>query len=352
MNVETLPSAILRERPNINKWQRDFFQHHLGLFLTLRGRYTYLNFERYGQKSELTYRNHHESRFDFRTFNQILIEKHTGSRRMMAFDPSYIPKSGKRTPGLGYFWSGSAGRVKWGLELCGFAAVDIEASTALHYFAAQTLLEDGQGLMGFYCDLLRQQAPESLKMSQYLGVDAFFSRKSSPLRLTPNPAHELTRFEVDDDWSGQGLLRLTNTTGAEVRTITVQKPAGPWVHTLLISDLPAGAYRVSLLLGERHYEGYLLKPKTPQTRWPHCRPTSFAVRRHFFYRSPTEFLAIKTSSACSRVIAPKADHRNPLPLLPILIFGGKDEKSCFAHSALCRVGVADVCRGCFCPAQP
>lgn len=197
MNVETLTSAILREMPDINNWQRDFFQHHLGLFLTLRGRYTYLNFERYGQKSELTYRNHHESGFDFRTFNQILIEKHTGSRRMMAFDPSYIPKSGKRTPGVGYFWSGSAGRAKWGLELCGFAAVDIEANTALHYFAAQTLLEDGQGLMSFYCDLLRQQAPELLKMSQYLGIDAFFSKKSFVDTAIESGLHVITRLRDD-----------------------------------------------------------------------------------------------------------------------------------------------------------
>ncbi|MCS7036876.1 MAG: hypothetical protein NZM41_09455, partial [Saprospiraceae bacterium] len=75
MNVETLISAILQQMPNVNKWQRDFFLHHLGLFLSLRGRYTYLNFERYGQKNELTYRNHHQSGFDFQTFNRLLIEK-------------------------------------------------------------------------------------------------------------------------------------------------------------------------------------------------------------------------------------------------------------------------------------
>ena len=177
MNVETLTSALLREMPDINKWQRDFFQQHLGLFLALRGRYTYLNFERYGGKNELTYRNHHESNFDFGRFNHLLIEKNTSSRRMIAFDPSYILKSGKRTPGVGYFWSGCASRAKWGLELCGFVAVDIEANTALHYFAAQTLLEGDQGLMDFYCGLLRQQAPELLKMSRYLAVDAFFLKE-------------------------------------------------------------------------------------------------------------------------------------------------------------------------------
>ncbi len=197
MNVETLTSAILREMPDINKWQRDFFQHHLGLFLSLRGRYNYLNFARYGQKNELTYRNHHKSGFDFRTFNPLLIEKNSSPRRMIAFDPSYISKSGKCTPGVGYFWSGSAGRAKWGLELCGFAAVDIDANTALHYFAAQTVLEEGQGLMDFYCGLLRQKAPELLKMSPYLGVDAFFSKKSFVDTAIESGLHLITRLRDD-----------------------------------------------------------------------------------------------------------------------------------------------------------
>lgn len=197
MNVETLTSTILRQMPDINKWQRDFFQHHLGLFLSLRGRYNYLNFERYGQKNELTYRNHHELGFDFRTFNRCLIKKNTGSQRMIAFDPSYISKSGKHTPGAGYFWSGCAGRAKWGLELCGFAAVDIESNTALHYFAAQTMREDDQGLMSFYCSLLRQQAPELLKMSGYLGVDAFFSKKSFVDTACENGLHVITRLRDD-----------------------------------------------------------------------------------------------------------------------------------------------------------
>jgi hypothetical protein len=197
MNVETITSAILREMPDINKWQRDFFHHHLGLFLSLRGRYNYLNFERYGQKNELTYRNHHESGFDFLTFNRFLIEKNTGSQRMIAFDPSYITKSGKHTPGVGYFWSGCASKAKWGLELCGFAAVDIVANTALHYFAAQTLPEEGHSLMDFYCSLLEQQAPELVKMSQYIAVDAFFSKKSFVDTAIKSGLDVITRLRDD-----------------------------------------------------------------------------------------------------------------------------------------------------------
>jgi hypothetical protein len=97
---------------------------------------------------------------------------------MIAFDPSYIAKSGEHTPGVGYFWSGCDSMAKWRLELCGFAAVDISANTALHYFAAQTLPEKGQGLMNFYRGLLEQQAPELLKISRHLGADAFFFQKT------------------------------------------------------------------------------------------------------------------------------------------------------------------------------
>lgn len=173
MSIETLTSTILRQMPDINKWQRDFFHHLLGLFLSLRGRYTYLNLGRYGRKNELTYRNHYASGFDFQTFNRLLIEQHTSQRRVIAFDPSYLSKSGKHTPGVGYFWSGCAGKAKWGLEICGIGVVDLDANTALHYLATQTLPEADQGLMSFYCALVQKQAPELLKMSRYLCVDAF-----------------------------------------------------------------------------------------------------------------------------------------------------------------------------------
>lgn len=197
MSIETLTSTILRQMPDINKWQRDFFHHLLGLFLSLRGRYTYLNLSRYGRKNELTYRNHYASGFDFQTFNRLLIEQHTSQRRVIAFDPSYVSKSGKHTPGVGYFWSGCAGKAKWGLEICGFAAVDLDANTALHYLATQTLPEADQGLMSFYCALVQKQAPELLKMSRYLCVDAFFSKKSFVDAALEKGLHLVTRLRDD-----------------------------------------------------------------------------------------------------------------------------------------------------------
>jgi hypothetical protein len=61
-----------------------------------------------------------------------LINQVVSDERIIAFDPSYIPKAGKSTYGLGRYWSGVAGAAKWGLDICGFAVVDIVNNTALH----------------------------------------------------------------------------------------------------------------------------------------------------------------------------------------------------------------------------
>lgn len=197
MSIETLTSAILRQMPEINKWQRDFFLHLVGLFLSVRGRYNFLNLERYGQFNELTYRNHFQSGFDFKGFNQALILAHTGTDRMNVFDPSYISKSGKHTPGVGYFWSGCAGKAKWGLELSGFATVDVGQNTALHFFAAQTMPGEGQSLMDFYVQLLRENTVGLLKLSPYLGVDAFFSKKPFVGAACEAGLHVISRLRSD-----------------------------------------------------------------------------------------------------------------------------------------------------------
>jgi len=42
---------------------------------------------------------------------------------LIALDPSYIDKSGKKTLGAGWFWYGCANQAKWGLEIGGIASV-------------------------------------------------------------------------------------------------------------------------------------------------------------------------------------------------------------------------------------
>ena len=82
----------------------------------------------FGSHNEKTYRSHFEkSGIDTVAFNLEMAKGYfEGSIgiKALAIDPSYISKTGKHTPGLGYFWSGCAGQAKWGLEILGLGIID------------------------------------------------------------------------------------------------------------------------------------------------------------------------------------------------------------------------------------
>jgi len=177
MNVETLTSTILGNMPEISKWQSDFIVENFDLQCRLRGRHNFKNMSRYSELNEGTFHNNYAKDFDFFEFNRDLLDMFGSSERICAFDPSYISKSGKSTPGLGYFWSGCAGRNKWGLEIGGFAAIDIINNTALHLIADQTLVQkEHSNLLAYYAALVRFRSEELKKVSDYLAADAYFSR--------------------------------------------------------------------------------------------------------------------------------------------------------------------------------
>jgi hypothetical protein len=73
----------------------------------------------------------------------------------------------------------------------------LQANTALHYFAQQTMPRKGQGLMDFYCGLLKEKAPELLKISKYIAVDAYFSKKSFVSAAIESGLHVITRLRDD-----------------------------------------------------------------------------------------------------------------------------------------------------------
>lgn len=150
----------------------------------MRGRYTFKGMERYGDKCEKTYRLHFEQAFDFLSFNLELCHKHLSNHRVIIFDPCFIPKSGKHTPGKGKFWSSCLGKVAPGLEIGGLAVADLDHNTALHLEAIQTLpysptfKEAGKTLIDHYAKVLIDRSTQLRQISDYLAVDGYFSKKS------------------------------------------------------------------------------------------------------------------------------------------------------------------------------
>ena len=115
--LELINSLLIKSAVKINKWREKFMLEVLLLYLIIPGRINFLQLGRYGRFGEQRYRQQFGRRFDWLSFNASLAESQIGNRVAIAFDPSYISKSGKCTPYMGRFWYGCAKMAKRGLEI-------------------------------------------------------------------------------------------------------------------------------------------------------------------------------------------------------------------------------------------
>lgn len=180
---KTLIITILSKMANLAKFRRDFILSVMLIYLSLRGRYTFSGLARHGQYCEKSYRLHFEEGFDFLAFNKTLLEESLSEERILAFDPSYLPKSGNKTPNLDKFWSGVLGKAVKGLEIGVLAIVDIKNNTAFNLEAIQTpnqevLKAKGQSLVEHYRETILERSQELLEIADYLVLDAYFSKEN------------------------------------------------------------------------------------------------------------------------------------------------------------------------------
>lgn len=115
-----------------------FFIQTMIIYATTFNRINFSQMARLSSSGEQRYRQNFEKEFDWITFNRYYLSMLPMNRFAIAIDPSYISKSGKKTPGLAYFWSGVAGMAKLGLEILGFAVVDADSNDAVAICAKQT----------------------------------------------------------------------------------------------------------------------------------------------------------------------------------------------------------------------
>jgi hypothetical protein len=191
--------SVLVKLSDINQWRRDFLVETFILFLSIRGRINFLQLARYGLHKEQRYRQQFEKPFDFLTFNKELTLSHGSGRYVIAFDPSYISKSGKKTPGVGWYWSGCANQAKWGLEIGGLAAIDIDNHTAMHLEAVQTINADEQTLADWYAGIIADRKDTLADISKYLVADAWFSKRSFTDQIVAIEMHLISRLRDDAD---------------------------------------------------------------------------------------------------------------------------------------------------------
>jgi hypothetical protein len=205
LNVKSLIINLLSNSSftNLNKSRKKFIKNVFISFLSIKGRINFLQLERFGEYSECTYRSQFEEKFDFFEFNKHLVNQFT-DQVIIGFDPSYLSKSGQKTHGVGYYWSGVAGKSKWGLEVAGFAAIDPVLNTAFHLDAYQTpakadLESLGMTLLVYYASLITKNAAEFKKLSQYIVADAYFSKLPFLEAVSQAKLFFISRLRSDSD---------------------------------------------------------------------------------------------------------------------------------------------------------
>ena len=90
---------------NLSKSFRTFIIETMELYLTSSGRMNFTQMARCGRSCESRFRQNFKKSFDWMTFNKYFVNTMSKDRIAIAIaiDPCFVPKSGKKTPGLDWF---------------------------------------------------------------------------------------------------------------------------------------------------------------------------------------------------------------------------------------------------------
>ena len=172
---------VLSKTTKLNKWRRDFLTEIFMLYMVIPNRINFKQMGRYSDYGEQRFRNQFKQKFDFMEFNRELTSTYFGQRIAIAFDPSHIEKSGKKTAYLASFWSGSEQAMKKGLEISEIAVIDLDLHQSFHLEAVQTappktLKTVSMTLIDWYSGILCSRKEELQKISSIVVADAYFSK--------------------------------------------------------------------------------------------------------------------------------------------------------------------------------
>jgi len=176
-------NSVLSKMNFLSKSQSGFILDILLLFLSLRGRHNFLQMSREGSRNEKSYRYQYEKDFNWLSFNVNLVKQNSSRDLVIGFDPSFIRKSGKHSPGLGYYYSGCQGSYSKGLELGSFAALDVSQHLAYHLSAIQSpsakrdRVSETETLVDHYAKLVISNASKLKELSTVAVFDAYFTKK-------------------------------------------------------------------------------------------------------------------------------------------------------------------------------
>ena len=217
MKIKTLTqlrgmiASALKSQTNLSKSFHTFFIETMELILTHTGRLNFTQMARCGRSCESRFRQDFKKSFDWLSFNRSFLESTKGHRIAIAIDPCYISKSGKKAPGVDWFWSGCAASMKKGLEILGISIVDADAKDSVFLKAEQTFtdkkrrrkprstwgMKDPDSLTGWYLRMLQHNRRQLLSVCKLIVADAYFSKESFVTGVKSLGFNLISRFRDD-----------------------------------------------------------------------------------------------------------------------------------------------------------
>ena len=196
---------ILSQMSSISKPQRKFLLILFPTIMILRGRMNYRNMSRYSSRHEKDFSRNFRKPFDFSLFNHLLISETIPeeNRRMAAIDASFVPKSGKHSYGIDYFWSGVAGRSRKGQEISSLAIVDLDYNTAYNLSVEQTpssseIGKKEENRIDFYLQQIQRNRNYLHDHNiVHIAADGFYSKNRFIDGLAAMGFHQIGRLRED-----------------------------------------------------------------------------------------------------------------------------------------------------------
>jgi DDE superfamily endonuclease len=243
-SIKTIIQSLLTSMGDLAQPQQKFLLTLFSTLLISCGRATFTNLGRYSNLSERTYRRQYQRSFNFVKFNQQLIEGaiEPESEVILAVDCSFIPKSGKRTYGIDYFYNGSASRTEKGLEISAMAVVDVNQKLGYSLSVQQTPAnisspdkreQNETTRINHYLTQLEATVPYLPSSLRYVVADGFYSKVKWVEGVTNLKLEAIGKLRRDanlrylsqDKYSGRGRPRkyagkvdLTNYSNFELVT--------------------------------------------------------------------------------------------------------------------------------------
>jgi hypothetical protein len=195
--------TTIQKVTQLTKPQLKFFVWLIKRWWMLPVRYNFLSLSRYGGYSDRAIRDQFSKPFPFVELFDGLYRPLQQKECILAFDPTFVPKSGKQTPGVYKFWNGADRRADKGLEAGVLALIDVEDHMAYHIEATQTqpvavdAAEQQQGIMEQYATMITTHTAMLQQYSTVVVADGYFMKQGFIDALTTEGFEVVTKGRRD-----------------------------------------------------------------------------------------------------------------------------------------------------------